>query len=60
MPIYVYACTEGHTVEETRAIAERDAVTYCERCLVVRNETRELRRVPAAPASTFPGASSWR
>jgi predicted nucleic acid-binding Zn ribbon protein len=60
VPLYCYACAEGHVVEVQRKIDDRAKPLYCERCLNMRNETVEMQLQPSMTSPNFPGATNWR
>ena len=61
MPLYVYACPKCNTrVELIRKYDERDKEIGCNRCTTPDGLPVPLSRTDTAPASTFPGAASWR
>lgn len=61
MPLYDYECPKCHQrFELIRKLADRDAPLGCNRCETPDGIPVQLDRVDTAPASAFPGASSWR
>lgn len=66
MPIYLYRCRRGHVTEALVKFDESNAPASCQHVTdatpteVLARCEEALERQMTAPASSFPGADSWR